>query len=163
MFVKVWEGTLRLRKTPVPSYTIIVHEWGHDFLHWLPLLTNPLGCTLSMCVSSQAHLDCLLFWSFSLKLRFFRKLPYMFNFLLLQFSLYMFHNLKHKMKVGVLLYLKAFNPTNIEIFVILHHCGYHSLSHWTQDFCHNSLDFQWKSCMKCIFSTIWLELFCFNT
>jgi len=29
----------------------------------LPLLTNPLGCTLSMCASPQAHFACLLFWA----------------------------------------------------------------------------------------------------
>jgi len=33
-------------KTQVPSYTIKVRKWGHDFPRWSPLLTNPLGCTL---------------------------------------------------------------------------------------------------------------------
>jgi hypothetical protein len=45
----VYQGTRSdiwvLPKTQVPNYTIKVHEWGHDFPRWLPLLTNPLGCT----------------------------------------------------------------------------------------------------------------------
>ncbi len=65
----------------------------------------------------------------------------MFKLLLLQFNLYVFHDLKHQMKVVVLLDFKAFNPTNIEIFVLSHHLwliiDYHIehkifvTTHWT--------------------------------
>jgi hypothetical protein len=46
--MKVREKKLELCETPIPSYTIIVCKWGHDFLHCPPLPTNPLGCTLNM-------------------------------------------------------------------------------------------------------------------
>ncbi len=102
--------------SPSIGHLIIINAITLDVIK-CPTFENPIF-HISYDIGWNTPFSCL---PFSLKLRFFRKLPYMLNLLSLQFNLYVFHNLKHKMIVGVLLDLKAFNPTNIEIFVLSHH------------------------------------------